>query len=197
MIAEFTDPRLAADRGVAPDTRTHRCACQRVPADREPRRSARHRRLSVACDEHGRNAGPARPDQYGPASANSHTLQRGAKIATAKTMQRSGSGFDIVVGGDCFASLRDESDEQVATKTGVLAQIAAHDRSTSSSPSPDSTPETWLKQHVASHPRSTTPARDRRAGVPVRAGGQPDRSRSIASRRRGVSPLGWWKSGPS
>jgi hypothetical protein len=68
------------------------------------------------------------PDQYGPESGNEYTTQRGANIATAKTLRRDdGRGFDIAVGGDWFISSRGDSDEEVATKSALLAHLAAHE----------------------------------------------------------------------
>jgi hypothetical protein len=68
------------------------------------------------------------PDQYGPESGNDYTLQRGANIATAKTMRRNNSsGFDIVVAGDWFVSRREDSTDDVDGKTRILAHLAAHE----------------------------------------------------------------------
>ena len=68
------------------------------------------------------------PDQYGPESGNEYTTQRGANIATAKTLRRAdGRGFDIAVGGDWFISSRGDSDEDVANKSALLAHLAAHE----------------------------------------------------------------------
>jgi hypothetical protein len=68
------------------------------------------------------------PDEYGPEAGNEYNTQRGANIATAKTMRRGdGRGFDIVVGGDWFISSRGDSNEQVADKSALLAHLAAHE----------------------------------------------------------------------
>jgi hypothetical protein len=68
------------------------------------------------------------PERYGPESGNGYTVQRGANTATAKTMRRSdGRGFDIVVDGDWFISSSDDSSDQVAGKSEVLAHLAAHE----------------------------------------------------------------------
>lgn len=68
------------------------------------------------------------PDEFGPESGNTYTLDRGANTAVAKTLTRSdGSGFDIVVDGNLFISTQADSDEQVANKSGVLAHLAAHE----------------------------------------------------------------------
>lgn len=67
------------------------------------------------------------PDRFGPDSGASYTLERGANIAVAKTLTRADGAFDIVVDGSYFINDRDDTQEDLAEKTQILAHLAAHE----------------------------------------------------------------------
>ncbi|WP_328436868.1 hypothetical protein [Nocardia puris] len=67
------------------------------------------------------------PDRFGPESGVAYTTDRGANTVRAKTLRRANGNFDIVVHGDCFVNMREDSEENVEVKTRLLAHLAAHE----------------------------------------------------------------------
>ena len=67
------------------------------------------------------------PDQFGPDSSAAYTTDRGANTVMAKTLRRANGSFDIVVNGDSFLNMREDSEENVAVKSELLAHLAAHE----------------------------------------------------------------------
>lgn len=67
------------------------------------------------------------PDRFGPDSGITYTTDRGANSVSAKTLPRHDGTFDIVVDGEWFMSSRDESQEDIARKSQILAHLAAHE----------------------------------------------------------------------
>ncbi|MGV9709562.1 hypothetical protein ACWDTI_02700, partial [Gordonia sp. NPDC003424] len=67
------------------------------------------------------------PERFGPDSGMNYTLERGANIASAKTLCRDDGAFDIVVDGNWFFNGRDDSEEDITEKSRILAHLAAHE----------------------------------------------------------------------
>lgn len=66
------------------------------------------------------------PERFGPDSGN-YTLDRGANRVGAKTLRQGDGSFDIVVDGNWFFNSGDDSDEDIAEKSQILAHLAAHE----------------------------------------------------------------------
>jgi hypothetical protein len=65
------------------------------------------------------------PEHYGGDA--SYTTDRGANIATAKTVRADDGSFDIVVNYARFVSFRSQDADEVAENTTSLAHLAAHE----------------------------------------------------------------------